>query len=85
MGKIKNLNYKKYSKQIEKFIKKNKVKIIFEPGRSIIGNAGYLLTKIIYIKKTTKINFIIIDTGMNDLMRPAFIKLIIKLFLIKRK
>ncbi len=68
------LNYKKYSQHISKFIKKNKVKIIFEPGRSIIGSAGYLLTKIIYIKKTNKINFIILDSGMNDLMRPALYK-----------
>ncbi len=69
-----NLDYKKYSKGIELLIKKNKVKIIFEPGRSIIGNTGYLLTKIIYIKKTDKINFIILDSGMNDLMRPALYK-----------
>ncbi len=68
------LNYKKYSIQIDKFVKKNKVKVIFEPGRSIIGNTGYLLTKIIYIKKTNKINFIIVDAGMNDLMRPALYK-----------
>ena len=65
------LNYKKYCKQIDRFIKKYNTKIIFEPGRSIVGNAGYLLAKIIYIKKTSKINFVILDTGMNDLMRPA--------------
>ncbi len=65
------LNYMKYSERISSFVKKNKVKIIFEPGRSIIGNVGFLLAKIIYIKKTDKINFIIIDAGMNDLMRPA--------------
>ena len=68
------LNYSRYAKQIVKFIKKNNVKIILEPGRSIIGNTGYLLSKIIYIKKTRKINFIIINTGMNDLMRPALYK-----------
>ncbi len=68
------LDYKKYSKEIYKFVKKNNVKIIFEPGRSIIGNTGYLLTKIIYIKKTNKINFIILDAGMNDLIRPALYK-----------
>ena len=68
------LNYKKYSNKINSFIKKNRVKIIFEPGRSIIGNTGFLFTKIVYIKKTNKINFIIIDAGMNDLMRPALYK-----------
>ena len=73
-GNDKKLNYKKYSEQINNFVKKNKVKIIFEPGRSIIGDAGYLLTKIIYIKRTNKINFVIVDAGMNDLMRPALYK-----------
>ena len=68
------LNYRKYSEQINNFVKKNNVKIIFEPGRSIVGNAGYLLSKIIYIKKTNKINFVIIDAGMNDLLRPALYK-----------
>ena len=70
----KKLNYKKYSKQIYKFVKKNNVKIIFEPGRSIIGRYWIFISKIIYIKKTNKINFIIIDAGMNDLMRPALYK-----------
>ena len=68
------LNYKKYNLLIKSFLKKNKVKIIFEPGRSIIGNAGFLLTKIIYIKQTNKRNFIILDSAMNDMMRPALYK-----------
>ena len=68
------IDYKKYSQQIEKFKNRKNVKIIFEPGRSIIGDTGYLLTKIIYIKNTSKLNFIIIDAGMNDLMRPALYK-----------
>ena len=67
----KKLNYIKYSSVIKKFLKKHKSKIIFEPGRSIIGNAGALVSKIIYIKKSNKKNFIILDAGMNDLMRPA--------------
>ena len=68
------LNYKKYSSLIKSFLKKNDVKIIFEPGRSIIGNVGYLLSKIIYIKQTKKRNFIILDSAMNDMMRPALYK-----------
>ena len=67
----KNLNFKKYSQDIERFLKKNKSKIIFEPGRSIIGNAAILITKVIYIKEGYKKNFIIVDAAMNDLMRPA--------------
>ena len=69
--KDKKLNYKKYSKIIKKFLKKNKSKIIFEPGRSIIGDTGILISKITYIKKNNSKNFIILDAAMNDLMRPA--------------
>ena len=65
------LNLKKYSQSIQKFLKKNNSKIIFEPGRSIIGNAAVLITKIIYIKEGYKKDFIILDAGMNDLIRPA--------------
>ena len=65
------LNFKEYSRSIEKFLKNNDSKIIFEPGRSIIGNAAILITKIIYIKEGYKKDFIILDAAMNDLMRPA--------------
>jgi diaminopimelate decarboxylase len=65
------LNLEKYSLDIQKFIKTHKVKIIFEPGRSIIGDSAILITKIIYIKEGDKKDFIILDVAMNDLMRPA--------------
>ena len=67
----KKLNYKKYNIAINKFLKNNPSKIIFEPGRSIVGNTGYLVSKIIYIKENRKKDFIILDAAMNDLMRPA--------------
>ena len=67
----KNLDFKKYSLSIQKFLKTNKSKIIFEPGRSIIGNTAVLIAKIIYIKEGHKKDFIILDAAMNDLMRPA--------------
>ncbi len=69
--KTKKLNYNKYNLAIKKFLKNKKSKIIFEPGRSIIGNTGILISKIIYIKKSGKKSFVIIDAAMNDLMRPA--------------
>ena len=47
------------------------IKIIFEPGRSIVGNAGLLLTKVEYLKPGAEKNFCIVDAAMNDLMRPA--------------
>ncbi len=69
--KDKKLNYKIYCKLIEKFLKSFNSRIIFEPGRSIIGNAGVIISRIIYIKQTPKIDFIIMDAAMNDLIRPA--------------
>ena len=69
--KIKKLNYKKYNSAIKNFLKKHDTKIIFEPGRSIIGNTGTLISKIIYIKDGGAKKFIILDAAMNDLMRPA--------------
>ncbi len=65
------LNYIKYKNLIKSFLKKNNSKIIFEPGRSIVGDAGYLISKIIYIKSTNSKNFVILDSAMNDLLRPA--------------
>ena len=70
-GKDKTLNLTKYSKLVEKFAKKINCKIIFEPGRSIIGNTGILISKVQFIKRGNKKSFIILDAGMNDFMRPA--------------
>jgi diaminopimelate decarboxylase len=67
----KKLNYQKYNTAINKFLKNHKSKIIFEPGRSIVGNIGSLISKVIYIKENEKKDFIILDAAMNDLMRPA--------------
>ena len=67
----KKLNLKRYAGLVNKFIKNKNTKIIFEPGRFIVGNAAILITKIIYIKKSINKNFIILDSAMNDLMRPA--------------
>ena len=53
-NKSKKLNYNKYNLAIKKFLKNKKSKIIFEPGRSIIGNTGTLVSKIIYIKRNRK-------------------------------
>ena len=66
-----HMEIKIYSKIVSKFLRNHKSKIIFEPGRSIIGNTAILVTKIIYIKEGYKKDFIILDAGMNDLIRPA--------------
>ena len=69
--KNKKLNYKKYSTAIKKFLRNYKSKIIFEPGRSIVGNISSLIAKVIYVKESDNKDFIILDAAMNDLMRPA--------------
>jgi diaminopimelate decarboxylase len=47
------------------------LRILLEPGRYMVGNAGALLTKVLYIKQGTAKKFVIVDAGMNDLIRPA--------------
>jgi diaminopimelate decarboxylase len=70
-GKDKPINLNKYSELVYSFSKKLSCKIIFEPGRSIVGDTGILLSKVQYIKDGAKKKFIILDAGMNDFMRPA--------------
>jgi len=48
------------------------LRILMEPGRFISGNAGILVTRVEYVKRTGKKNFVIVDGAMNDLIRPAF-------------
>uniref|UniRef100_A0A7C4AJI4 Diaminopimelate decarboxylase n=1 Tax=Thermodesulfovibrio aggregans TaxID=86166 RepID=A0A7C4AJI4_9BACT len=52
-------------------LKNKKGILIIEPGRSIVGNAGILVTKVLYFKETKTKNFYIVDAGMNDLIRPS--------------
>jgi len=60
-----------YAMAVKKAIKDMDLTIICEPGRYIVGNAGVLLTKVIYEKKNLDKRFIIVDAAMNDLMRPS--------------
>ena len=83
--KEKPINLNKYSKLVHNFSKKLNCKIIFEPGRSIIGNTGLLISKIQFIKKGANKNFIILDAGMNDFMRPALYEAFHKIIPISRK
>lgn len=60
-----------YAEAIVPLLAERKLKIILEPGRSIAGNAGILLTRVVYLKKSGDRDFLIVDAGMNDLIRPA--------------
>ena len=59
-----------FSKEILKFVEPLDLKLLIEPGRSIVGDAGILVTKVINTKKSPSKNFLIVDAGMNDLIRP---------------
>lgn len=60
-----------YGEMIAKKVKGFDLEMIFEPGRMIAGNAGILLSKVIYVKTEGTRNFLILDAAMNDLIRPA--------------
>ncbi|EKD74971.1 MAG: hypothetical protein ACD_44C00273G0001 [uncultured bacterium] len=67
----KTVDVEKYISALYKKMNKYSKTLVLEPGRALIGNAGVLITKIEYIKKTKTKNFAIVDAAMNDLMRPA--------------
>jgi diaminopimelate decarboxylase len=60
-----------YAKIIEKHLVPLGVDIIFEPGRFLVGNAGTLITEVLYVKEGDGKNFVIVDAAMNDLIRPT--------------
>ena len=62
----------KYAARLVPLLRPLGLKILLEPGRFISGNAGILVTRIEYVKRTGKKNFLIVDAAMNDLIRPAF-------------
>ena len=65
------LTVEQYGKEIVPRLKDLGLKILLEPGRFIVGNAGVLLTRCLYEKKGSAKTFKIVDAGMNDLIRPA--------------
>jgi diaminopimelate decarboxylase len=66
------LTPEKYAARLLPLLQPLGLKILLEPGRFIVGNAGILVTRVEYVKRTGKKNFVIVDAAMNDLIRPAF-------------
>ncbi len=66
------LTPQKYAGRLVPLLQPLRLKILIEPGRFIAGNAGILVTRVEYVKRTGKKNFVIVDAAMNDLIRPAF-------------
>ena len=66
------LTPQKYAARLLPLLKPLGLRILIEPGRFISGNAGILVTRVEYVKRTGRKNFLIVDAAMNDLIRPAF-------------
>ena len=60
-----------YAQAVEPLLKARGLSLVLEPGRSLVGNAGVLLTRVEYVKHGEEKNFVVVDAAMNDLMRPA--------------
>jgi diaminopimelate decarboxylase len=61
-----------YAAKLVPLLQPLRLRILLEPGRFIVGNAGILVTRVEYVKRTGRKNFVIVDAAMNDLIRPAF-------------
>lgn len=66
------LTPERYAETLKPLLQPLGLRILLEPGRFLTGNAGALITRVEYIKKTGRKNFVIVDAAMNDLIRPAF-------------
>ena len=60
-----------YAEVVRRHIKPSGARLLFEPGRLIVGNAGVLVTRVIFVKRGAAKNFVIVDAAMNDLVRPT--------------
>ncbi|MXZ13716.1 MAG: diaminopimelate decarboxylase [Candidatus Dadabacteria bacterium] len=61
-----------YAQVFEEHLHDTSYGLVLEPGRSVVGNAGIMATKVLYVKEGTSKKFVIVDAAMNDLVRPAF-------------
>jgi len=79
------LTPQKYAAHLVPLLAPLGLKVLIEPGRFICGNAGILVTRVEYLKRTGAKNFIIVDAAMNDLIRPAFYDAYHEIVPLKRK
>jgi len=74
-----------YAKRLVPLLKPLGLRVLMEPGRFISGSAGILVTRVEYVKRTGTKNFVIVDAGMNDLIRPAFYEAYHEIVPLRRK
>jgi diaminopimelate decarboxylase len=65
------LDFDALGRGLEERLRATHYRLILEPGRALVGNAGILLTRVLYVKRNRQKNFVVVDAGMNDLMRPT--------------
>ncbi len=65
------LDMERMARGLEERLHEASMRLILEPGRALVGNAGVLMTRVLYVKRSQRKNFVVVDAGMNDLMRPA--------------
>ena len=65
------LDMKRMEAGLVERLSKASMRLVLEPGRAIVGDAGALITRVLYVKRNQQKNFVVVDAGMNDLMRPA--------------
>lgn len=70
-GESKRIGFEDYAAAVRPLLAGLGLKILLEPGRSMVGNAGVLLANVLYVKRTPAKTFVVTDAGMNDLIRPA--------------
>ena len=64
------LDVERMARGLEERLREASMRLILEPGRALVGNAGVLVTRVLYVKRNQRKNFVVVDAGMNDLMRP---------------
>jgi len=70
-GAEKPLDVERMARGLEKRLREASLRLVIEPGRTVVGNAGALMTRVLYVKRNQRKNFVVVDAGMNDLIRPT--------------
>ncbi len=65
------LEVERLARELKRRLDGTPYRLVLEPGRSLVGNAGILLTRVLYVKNNRRKHFVVVDAGMNDLMRPT--------------
>ena len=65
------LDVERLARGLEERLRQAPLRLILEPGRALVGDAGVLVTRVLYVKRNQRKNFVVVDAGMNDLIRPT--------------